>query len=154
MITKAEEWRQLQKELEVIFKEKDLSYFKATKQFLEKQEDPVILHASKKQMPASSDGCRHQVYSDSVYKLYWKDNADKAPEDVKYPQTARLTAAIKFLTALRKFLLEEDGICATSGRILNEREMIEAIGLDAWNKFRRDVIQKTKEEEMSKHWGK
>ena len=137
------QWRELQKEIENILEGSKTSFFSVLKEFvLEKEE--VCLISSEDYRCEKND----ILYSNSKYKEYWKSNKGVTDESqVKYPRENRLKGAVRFLTEFRNWLFEKKGVLAPPGKVYNEKAMIRLIGLDQWNDFRKNVIERVNDQE-------
>ena len=133
----ADEWREVRNDLSLMFKERQLDFAKAAERY------ELALH---------EDDLDYEFNYERV-KKFWKKppKPDATPEALKKdcPEPSRLPKALEYLKAVRTYLLEKEGLVVGEKNSDSKRRLSQEIGIDGWNIFRKQVIERVEQEEMN-----
>ena len=144
MTDKVQQWRNLRNELDDMLKAREKKYAEAVKEYY--RENPK--DASEKKSSRKKFGVKNNYdafsYDNCVEKKYWKkrpknDKPSESELKADQPDPKRLEQAIAFFEKLKQFLMAKD--CPKA-----DQWLIENIGLDRYNRFRKEVIEPIKKE--------
>lgn len=152
MTDKIHQWRTLRNELDDMLKARGKKYAEAVKEYYrENPKDASEKKSSSKKFSVKSDYDEFS-YDNCVEKKYWKKRpkSDKPSESelkADQPDPKRLEQAIAFFVKLKQFLMAKD--CPKA-----DQWLIENIGLDRYNRFRKEVIEPIKKEKEDQLFSK
>ena len=132
-ITLAEKWREVRNDLSAMFKERQLDFAKAAERF------ECALH---------EDDFDYEFSYERV-KKFWKKPPKEGSSKNDCPEISRLPKALEYLTNLREYLLEKEGLVVGKKDSDSKRRLKKKIGDDAWNIYYKDVIKRVEQEEMN-----
>lgn len=144
MTDKIHQWRNLRNELDDMLKARGKKYAEVVQDYY--KENPK--DASEKKSPSKKFSAKKAdegfSYENCVEKKYWKKRptSDKPSESELLkdrPEPKRLEPAIAFFEKLKQFLMAKD--CPKA-----DQWLIENMGLDRYNRFRKAVIETIKQE--------
>ena len=144
MTDKVQQWRNLRNELDDMLKAREKKYAEAVKEYYrENPKDASEKKSSSKKFSVKSDYDEFS-YDNCVEKKYWKkrpknDKPSESELKADQPDPKRLEQAIAFFEKLKQFLMAKD--CSKA-----DQWLIENIGLDRYNRFRKEVIEPIKKE--------
>ncbi|PWK86601.1 hypothetical protein [Hallerella porci] len=144
MTDKVQQWRNLRNELDDMLKAREKKYAEAVKEYYrENPKDASEKKSSSKKFSVKSDYDEFS-YDNCVEKKYWKkrpknDKPSESELKADQPDPKRLEQAIAFFEKLKQFLMAKD--CPKA-----DQWLIENIGLDRYNRFRKEVIGPIKQE--------
>ncbi|MBO7060719.1 MAG: hypothetical protein J6W54_06465 [Fibrobacter sp.] len=131
--TLVERWREVRDDLSAMFKERQIDFAKAAERF------EYALH---------EDDVDYEFSYERV-KKFWKKppKGDASKNDC--PEISRLPKALEYLTNLREYLLEKEGLVVGKKNSDSKRRLIQKIGIDGWNIFQKLVVERVEQEEMN-----
>lgn len=146
MTDKIQQWRKLRNELDDMLKARGKKYAEVVQDYY--KENPK--DASEKKFSSKKFSAKKSdevfSYENCVEKKYWKKRptSDKPSESELQkdrPEPNRIEPAIAFFEKLKIFLMAKD--CQNP-----DQWLIENMGLDKYNSFRKEVIEPIKKEKV------
>ena len=142
MVDEIEKWRTLRNELDEMLKARDMKYADAVRKYYKKNSKDFSEKKTSHKKINRKNLSDNEAFSfeNSVEKKYWRKRPknEKDPTNDK-PDTNRIIPAIIFFEKLKKYISSMD--CPKP-----EQWIVEHLGQDFIDKFRREVVLPVKKE--------